>query len=246
MKKLSFLIVALLFSATIFSQESGISFKETTHDFGTVSEDAGKISYDFEFTNTGNTPVALTNVKASCGCTTPEWTKEPVAPGKKGTIKVTYTTTGRPYKFNKPVTVTSSANGVTSTTTLYIKGDVTPKSQSPNFQATSATSFEGLSLSKNQLSFSLVQNDKKMEFIELENKGNSSVKIEMGKTPDYITVTSNVKELKPGAKETLVIVCDASKIKKEGTYDDSFVVLVSGDSDKKINQKISIHTVVKN
>jgi len=246
MKKLVFFVVVSLLSAASFSQELSLSFKETTHDFGTVSENTGKISYDFEFTNIGSTPVALTNVRASCGCTTPNWTKEPVAPGKKGIIKVTYSTTGRPGKFNKSITVTSTADGTTGTTTLYIKGDVTPKSPTSNFQVAPTTSFDGISLSREQISFSLTPNGSKTEFIQLENKGNVSVKIELGTLPDYMNIKSNIRELKPGEKGTIAIGCNASKIKKAGTYENSLSIQVSNASGKKYDQKVLIQTIVKN
>jgi hypothetical protein len=120
----------VLFSMKSFSQEGGsITFEKTTHDFGTVKEEAGSISHDFKFTNTGKAPVIISNVKASCGCTTPDWTKEPVMPGQTGFIKAMYNTANRPGAFNKSLTVTS--NTEPSSNTLFISGNVTPKVKSP-------------------------------------------------------------------------------------------------------------------
>ena len=65
---------------------------ETSFDFGTIKEANGNVSHVFKIKNTGDAPLVLTRVIASCGCTTPEWTKEPIAPGKTGDIKITYTT----------------------------------------------------------------------------------------------------------------------------------------------------------
>ena len=68
---------------------SKIKFDTLEHDFGNMPQ--GKpVSYDFGFTNTGAEPLVLENVKASCGCTTPTWTKEPVMQEKKGNIKAQY------------------------------------------------------------------------------------------------------------------------------------------------------------
>jgi hypothetical protein len=92
------------------------------HDFGTIKESAGSVSTVFTITNTGKEPLILVNVKASCGCTTPEWTKEPIAPGKQGQIKATYNPANRPGAFNKTITV--SSNGSPSSLTLNIKGEV--------------------------------------------------------------------------------------------------------------------------
>ncbi len=117
--------LALLFSAAVFAQKPVLTFDETSHNFGVVAEEAGAITHVFEFTNTGDADLLITNVQASCGCTTPKWTREPVAPGAKGAITVTYSTSGRPGMFNKTVTV--SNNSEAGKQVLTIKGEVTKK-----------------------------------------------------------------------------------------------------------------------
>ena len=89
-----------------------ITFDENTFDFGVVKEELNSVSHVFSFTNTGNEPLVLSSVKASCGCTTPQWSREPVAPGGKGTILVKYSTAGRPGAFTKTVTVSSNAHRI--------------------------------------------------------------------------------------------------------------------------------------
>ena len=101
-----------------------ITFETTTHEFGDVKETGGPISYDFKFKNTGDQPIIISNVQASCGCTTPDWTKTPVAPGQSGSIKAQYNPLGRPGAFNKSMTVTS--NSIEATTVVFIKGNVVP------------------------------------------------------------------------------------------------------------------------
>lgn len=98
-----------------------------THDFGTVAE-SGDISYEFEFKNTGKTPLIITQANASCGCTTPDFSKDPVLPGKKGKIKVVYHTQGRPGPFAKTVFIQSNAQTPAGKDKyeLFIKGTVTP------------------------------------------------------------------------------------------------------------------------
>lgn len=99
-----------------------ISLKETTHDFGTVIETDGTVSYSFEVTNTGTADLIITNVQGSCGCAVPEWSKTPIAPGGKGYVKVTFNPLNRPGAFNKSVVVTN--NSAQSPVTLFIKGNV--------------------------------------------------------------------------------------------------------------------------
>jgi hypothetical protein len=84
-----------------------MKFKTEEHNFGNIPEGPA-VSTDFEFENKGKEPIILSGVQASCGCTTPTWTKEPVAPGKKGKITATYNTQGRPGNFVKTITVNSN------------------------------------------------------------------------------------------------------------------------------------------
>lgn len=95
-------------------------WNETAFDFGKIPQ--GKpVTHEFKFTNTGKVPLVLSSVNASCGCTTPEWTKEPIPPGKSGSIKATFNAAGV-GPFNKNVTVNANVEG--GATYLTIKGEV--------------------------------------------------------------------------------------------------------------------------
>lgn len=133
MKKLLLIVVVFAFAGALFAQQEGpaISWKSTVHDFGTFKEEAGIQTATFEFVNTGNAPLYITNVKASCGCTAAEYTKEPIQPGAKGYVKAAYNPANRPGKFNKSITVTTNETPQ-PTSVLYIKGEVIPKEQTQN------------------------------------------------------------------------------------------------------------------
>ncbi|MDX2303750.1 MAG: DUF1573 domain-containing protein [Microscillaceae bacterium] len=99
-----------------------MDFKENLFDFGTVKE--GKVvEHTFEFTNTGSVPLVIKEATASCGCTVPQWPKEPIAPGEKNVIQVQFNSQGKPGNINKTVTI--QANTYPPITTLQIKGTVT-------------------------------------------------------------------------------------------------------------------------
>lgn len=98
-----------------------IAFKEESYDFKEVPE-GPQVTHEFKFTNTGKEPLILSNVRASCGCTTPSWPKEPILPGKDGNILVTYNTQGRPGPFTKTITINSNATDPNKVIT--IKGEV--------------------------------------------------------------------------------------------------------------------------
>lgn len=106
------LLMACITAIPLFAQKSGavMTFTESTHDFGTVKQKVPAV-YEFEFTNTGNVPLLVQDVTASCGCTTPEWPKAPVLPGKAGKIKVSYNAESA-GPFNKSVFIKSNASNV--------------------------------------------------------------------------------------------------------------------------------------
>jgi hypothetical protein len=97
-------------------------FNEKIHDFGEVVETTGPVDFEFTFTNNAARPVKIISVQASCGCTTPGWSTDPVAVGSKGFIKASFDPKGRPGYFNKTLTVTTDLTS--SPLVLQIKGTV--------------------------------------------------------------------------------------------------------------------------
>lgn len=106
--------------------KADIKFEELSYDFGTFPESSPVVTHEFTFTNVGDAPLVIHQAVASCGCTVPEYTQEPILPGGKGSIKVTYNGTGRyPGHFKKSVTVRT--NGKTELLRLYVQGDMIEK-----------------------------------------------------------------------------------------------------------------------
>ena len=125
MKKLILTTIVLAFALTtaMAQKPAQIKFEKTTHDFGSFSESNPKVTCVFAFENVGEQPLVINQAIASCGCTVPEYTKEPVKPGEKGEIKVTYNGAGKfPGHFKKSITVRT--NGAVEMTRLYIEGDM--------------------------------------------------------------------------------------------------------------------------
>ena len=104
------------------SSDAQIEAVETEFDFGTIKEVDGPVSHTFIIKNTGSSPLVLTRVVASCGCTKPEFQTAPIAPGKTSAIKVTYNPAGRPGQFVKTISIYS--NGKDGSYILRIKGVV--------------------------------------------------------------------------------------------------------------------------
>ncbi|HAA10198.1 MAG TPA: DUF1573 domain-containing protein [Cytophagales bacterium] len=126
-----------------------IAFTSTSHDFGAIPEEGGKVRHSFTFTNTGDKPLIITGVNASCGCTTPAWTRQAVAPGQQGYIAAEYNPMNRPGAFNKSLTVGS--NAVNARMTLRILGSVTPKPREPELEY--PTDLGGLRVKSQYLQF---------------------------------------------------------------------------------------------
>jgi len=140
MKKVFFSLLCLSLGTVAFAQtatpppapvapavdpNAGVfKFKETTHDYGEVPE-GPTAETDFEFKNTGKSPIVISEAHGSCGCTVPKWPQEPIMPGKKGLIHVTYNTQGRQGPISKDVTINSNAQQ--KTMVLHITGTVKPK-----------------------------------------------------------------------------------------------------------------------
>ena len=121
---LAFLLVSL-FSISIYAQEASakIEFKDDTVDYGKIENGSNGVR-TFTFTNTGNAPLVITNVKSSCGCTVPKKPTAPIAPGEKGEIEVKYDTKRTGF-IRKTITVTSNASNVKNGVSyLKIKGEI--------------------------------------------------------------------------------------------------------------------------
>ena len=115
------LVMGLVFAG---HAQGVVSFKKEKHDFGKITEGT-QAAYTFEFTNTGNAPVIISNVQPSCGCTTPNWTREPIMPGRTGKVMASFDSNGRPGAFNKTIAVIN--NGRSGQIILTFQGTVDPK-----------------------------------------------------------------------------------------------------------------------
>jgi len=121
---LSLLCAVMLVAGTALAEETAeMTFKNKTHNFGVVAQDTCVVTCVFTFTNTGNAPLVIHQAISSCGCTVPEYTMEPIAPGQTGTLNVTYNgKTKRPGVFKKSITIHS--NAANTPVRIYIEGEM--------------------------------------------------------------------------------------------------------------------------
>lgn len=210
MKKMLFGALALLFSATAFAKSPVIEFAENSYDFGTVKEEVGKVSHIFEFKNTGDTALVLSNVRASCGCTTPQWSRDPIPAGQKGSITVTYNASNRPGPFTKAITITSNA----PQKVITINGTVTPHGRKvedsyPVLKGDVRLQYETLSLG--EVSNKSQKNGK----LGIANVSSKNITVKFAKVPGFITIKDLT--LKAGEVANIDATFDAVKAKDWGS-----------------------------
>ena len=127
------LAVSCLVNAQTNNNAGGPVFTvaEKAHDFGTIGENDGDVEHIFKFKNTGNAPLVVTNVQVTCGCTQPEWSKEPVLPGKEGFIIIRFVPKGALGPFTKPAFVNTNEDDGYKRHRLDITGIVVEKPGDP-------------------------------------------------------------------------------------------------------------------
>ena len=128
MKKLILATILSVFGLFAFAAGSGeaeIKFEKTSHNFGSFPESSPKVTCTFKFTNTGDKLLVIHQAMASCGCTVPQFPKEPIKPGESGEITVTYNGAGKfPGHFKKSITIRTNAKQ--EIIRLYVEGDMQP------------------------------------------------------------------------------------------------------------------------
>lgn len=201
MKKLVFLLLVMV-PVIAFSQKAKIEFEETSHNFGTISESGGNVTVDFKFKNTGSVPLIVSKVTAGCGCTTPAWSQQPVAPGESGIVKVSYNPEGRPGMFTKGITVNS--NGTPGVVSLTIRGNVTRKPLDP--YAAYKYNVGALKIMTNNLYLGTISNTAQPEKeIEIVNTGDQPLNITVTSPVKYIIASVTPATLAKGGKGVIRI-----------------------------------------
>ncbi|MDR0692245.1 MAG: DUF1573 domain-containing protein [Prevotellaceae bacterium] len=161
-----------------------IVFDKTSHNFGEIDQKGGPQTFSFEFTNKGTEPVVIQNVTASCGCTSPDWTKTPVPPGGRGFVKATYTPSAV-MPFNKSLTVYS--NGTPSPQVLHISGKVV--AQAPKVEEQYPVAVGALRLRKSEISLGrIAQGASKRDSVEVINTGDEPLTLAFTNVPKHATV----------------------------------------------------------
>ncbi len=236
----SLVIFSISFQEIKAQQFSDIRFEVMDHAFGKIKEEAGPVNFNFKFTNTGKIPLLIQGVEASCGCTTPEWSKEPILPGKNGLIGVSYNPEQRPGTFAKSITVT--ANVPRAVRVLTISGEVIPHPLAINDLY--PVDFGKLRFSSGELSFVRIKdNEIKTDTIRAYNPGTIPVSLNFKIIPNWLTIKSSPELLQPNSKGILVITFDAKKRAEYGYITNR--VYFSYNGEEKYNNAFVISATIE-
>ena len=216
-----------------------IVFRTTKHDFGTFPEEKGKVTCTFVFQNVGKSDLVLQKVRASCGCTTPNWTKTPIAPGDTGFVTATYNASGRPGAFSKTITVTSNAEGQQR---LQIAGEVIPKVKKPEEEYPFNI---GDFRMKNQNVYMRTVDypNTKTEKIQVINNGSEPMDISFVGVPKYLTVKAAPARLAAKEKGVIELTFNSADANDWGDMHSTFDVAINGKIEA--NKQINVNATVK-
>lgn len=230
MKKLLSFAAGLLMATALMAQQPVITFAKTQHDFGKINEADGRVTTVFEFKNEGMEPLVLSNVRASCGCTTPKWPREPIEPGQVGQITVTYNPNGRPGRFQKTITVTSNAKE--PTIRLYIKGEVIPKSAKPvdNYPV----KIGDLSLKTKVLDFGdIVNSTLHVNSIVYANQSGKTISVDCKTDVSFVAAQATLTEVEDKKAGQFDVAFGADRCKMYGPVEAKLYVIVNGEIQKE-------------
>lgn len=227
------LLVLISSLSTLHGQynEPSITFNKLNHNFGTIKEADGTVDYRFEFTNNGSKPLVLHKVSSNCGCAVTEWDQEPIPPGGKGSILVTYNPERRPGAFRKVITVESNAREKTQK--LYIVGLVTPRPKSIADEY--PLRIGQIRFNTNHLSMTLLHsNEVGFDTIRMINMSESPMTIRLLEPPEHITFRVIPEQLKPQEKGMIIARYDASMVDDWGFVIER-VPMVFNDEEESMN-----------
>jgi hypothetical protein len=239
MKNLFLSISLILFTAVAFSQPK-MQLLTKEHNFGVFKEEAGRQTFNFIVTNTGDSALVIMNVVPSCGCTTPDWTKSPIPPRGQGKITAIYDPVGRAGVFDKTLTV--HTNSKPEIEVLRILGEATPREKTVEELFTFPVG--PVRFESQVMSFSNIKkNEKKIRVMPLVNTSAAPVKVEFDGLSPELELKVTPMTLKPGQKGLIEATFDANKNQSWGNVTPMVKVKIDGVVQNNIYFYISANLV---
>ncbi len=218
------ILLATVRAGTIGAAASApeIKWLETKYDFGAFNEDNGVASCRFRYVNTGDAPLVVLDVHTSCGCTTPDYSTKPVAPGDTATITVKYDPAGRPGRFNKKIQV--DTNTPDRRSKLTITGVVVGSSASVARRY--PVEMDAMKLRNGAVMFGRVsKGHMKSIFVEGYNRSNDTIRPAVAYKPDCVDIVFEPTAVGPGEQVSIVCYYHSTKNNLYGLVEDSVSII---------------------
>lgn len=214
-----------ILAALALVQDGNIKWDKTLHDFGDVSVTDGPLTCTYTLTNTGQEPIAIFEVVTSCGCTNVVWTKEPIQPGKTGTVSATYKNEDGPMPFDKTLTVYIS--GVKRPVILRLRGVVHggKKTLSELYGAQKLGAF---GIKNRQLKTrNLKQGQQVSEQVTVANLGKKPLQVTWTNVSEELTLSVEPNPIPAGSTATLTYTVSAN-LEKYGRWQYTATPVLNG------------------
>jgi uncharacterized cupredoxin-like copper-binding protein len=213
-KKAMHYFILLVFLNLSFFGFAQATFEKTRHNFGEIEELREGVDFSFKFLNDGSDTIKVKSVKASCGCTIPKWSREPIAPGDSGEIVAHYNSYNRPGAFNKSLKIYWSEG---PSQVLYIQGSVLPRTKSPSEQfPVLIGSLRTKHKTFNMGNFTTENVYSKSFAIYNDSRDTIYLKPKEHQLPDYLTFEVRSDTLLPERKTRVTLLVDPTKVGELG------------------------------
>ena len=243
MKRIFFIVAMVSIAILSKAQQVGpnISWEATTYSFGDVKEEGGKVTHKYTFTNTGNAPLVIANVRPSCGCTSSDYTKEPIPAGGKGYVSASFDPKRRVGKNSKSITVTTNTTPPSTILRFTVNVLAKPKTIEDDYPRTIGE----LRLKTNHLALMKVKvGEVKEGSLKVVNTTDHDLALTFINVPNHISITANPTILKPNDKGEIIVKYDAAKKNDYGFLMDRVVIAINGDANQNKN-RISVSATIE-
>jgi hypothetical protein len=199
-----------------------ITWLKTDHDFATINEELGPVTCTYQYVNTGDSPLAITKARATCGCTSPTFDPAPLAPGDTATITVSFNPISRLGRFDKKVYVDTNTDPSRSTLTLHGTVIGSPATIAQRYPA----DFGPLKFRNGVIMIGDVTKGKlKTIFAEAYNPGPDTLRPHILTTPQYITAQPTPETVAPGEQISFILHLHSEKCPQWGLLEDSLTII---------------------
>jgi hypothetical protein len=234
--------VLALFPTLVHGQQvRSLQFIKDVHDFGKVDINGGSVVYQFDFTNVSDRPVKILNVKPSCGCTTPDWSRESIQPGRSGFVQASFDPRGRPGFFNKSLTITTDFDS--NPVILQIKGNVAMEGGPAPSEFRSIKGNLRLKVTSFNMGKVLLKDEYVVKEFPIQNGGDKPITFSKPDAPAFMRLEVAPSVL-PAGEQGIIKISYNGKLKGKYGFQSDNIVLHTDDAEEA-DKSFSVYATVE-